>query len=302
MKTIGRWPAVLLAALVSVGYSADRATAQTAQEACLVGQIVELSGITSKANGVIVSTPIGVKPKLSQPAHRRQCLKPGERVRVTDPTAKVTIRILRSHVTLTSASEEYTAPLKPVPSFWADVSNVVRGFRIFSTTSESVAVETFGRRGLPTIQAHPLLPVGSQRFPADQASIAVAWEGPTPFVELRNAEGLISSSRLRPPENLVVLQRGRVKGNATLVVGEQLSYPLRFVDRSAIKEPPWMDRPSVSDDERVARAIWLLLEGPADLRLFALTELNELQGSSFAAERMLEWVRKGRYAEGMPNP
>ncbi len=178
----------------------------------------------------------------------------------------------------------------------------MRGYRIFSTTSESVAVETFGRRGLQGVRPHPLLPVGPQSIPADQTSVAVAWEGYTPFVELRNAAGLVSSSRIRPHENLVVLERGDTKGGESLLVGEQLSYPLQFVDRSAVKEPPWMNHVSATDDERVARATWLLLEGPTEWRLFALTELNELKDSSFAAERILEWARAGRDPEGMPTP
>lgn len=271
-------------------------------DACLVAQIVGLAGLVSDRGGIYVLTPLGNGRYAERPARLRQCLQGGQRVRVTAPEpAEATIRLVREIRRLKADSPDFVVPPRQEPSFWSRFSNFARALGIFSSSRESIPVETYGRRTMVAMP-HPLLPIVEQVLPARQQSLVVVWQGPTPFVELRNAGNRIAASQVQPATNFAVLTGLNITGRSRLLIGDSIIYVIRAVDSPQVPEPQWMEgRTSRTEDERVARALWLLTDGPAQWRLFALGELEGLRTSSFAAERIWEWVWTSGDAEGMPD-
>jgi hypothetical protein len=294
MTACGRFGGFRHAMLASLCVFAPWAPADAQSRAgdpCLVAQIVSLSGVESRG-GITILTPARAGPPREREARLRECLRPGEQIRVIAPEpARAVVRMRGEVRTLTARTPPLTIPAQREPGFWDGFATFVRSFRIFSSTPEVAVAETYARRSLAEVREHPLLVPGEQFLPAGQDSLTIMWIGPDAPVELDNASKRIVASLWNTSGNRVVFESLALNGRYDLQVSDRLHYAVVTVDPGQIPEPGWMQgRASASDEERVARALWILTDGPPPWRLFALNELRRLRATSFAAERIWEWI------------
>lgn len=259
---------------------------------CLTAQIIHLTG--EREGDVVVLSTRGVP----RAALRKACLHRGEMVVVRGRyPAAVTIRSRGRVHDLTSQSDPFVVPGPEERSFSERAATWLRSLRIFNASSDPAPVETFGRKGLLTVQAHPMLRSELQFLPADARSVTALWLGEAAPVVLGGA-GAVVTRVSSGASNWAVLEPLPPSGPLELQVGTSPKWRVAFRPRSAVPEPEWMSgRASVTDEERLVRATWILVAGPAEWRLFAVGELRQLSATGYAAERVWEWVRTNEAAQ-----
>jgi hypothetical protein len=140
----------------------------------------------------------------------------------------------------------------------------------------------------PPLQADRLLPAGPQRLPPGYRRVALMWSGGPAIVTVATALPRQVSSGRRA--YAVVEWSADEAPSALALLDQTLAWPLRF-------DGPV---PAGSADARLAEALRLLRDGPADRRLFALSEVAGLAAQGhFAAEELWAAARSGELQEAL---
>ena len=170
---------------------------------------------------------------------------------------------------------------------------------LFNAPRKALPVETEARGAAtaPPLSADPLLPTGPQFMPRGGAELAVFWHGGSAAVTVTGPDGGVDLAAPPGPLSSVVLRPAPLRQGARIAVGAQaLVWTVSLVDPAEVPLPPWAaGRPPASDAERLVRAAWLLKEGPAGWRLFAVSEIAALSADDFAADRLWQAIRAGDF-------
>ncbi|MBX7247759.1 MAG: hypothetical protein K1X35_01765 [Caulobacteraceae bacterium] len=224
-------------------------------------------------------------------------LQPGDTIIVTSPDVAVRIYVggEASPRRINRANSPFRVPAAAARQPSAGAASMLASLDyLFTDRRRPIPVYTRSRGPgdpPPVVEAQPLLPAGPQLLPRSANRIALAWLGAPGDVAIE-ADG--KTSRIsNPAQNWLVLTQPGTAAFKLSVADTALGWDVRLVDDSAVPAPPWgalSQRPS--DADRLARAVWLL-SGPGEWRLFALSELEALSGSNFAAQRLWHAVRSG---------
>jgi hypothetical protein len=127
----------------------------------------------------------------------------------------------------------------------------------------------------PPIRADPLLPEGRQLLPPGTAKAALIWRdgAATLLVTGAGRRATIASDGFSFAQVPLPGPEARIEASGG---GRTLRWSVE--PGGAPPGPPWQAGAGrgLSSAQRLVRALWLLREGPAEWRLFALTELAEL--------------------------
>jgi hypothetical protein len=136
-----------------------------------------------------------------------------------------------------------------------------------------------------TVEAIGLLPAGPQYVTPDTRTVVAAWRGPAQALTLTPENGGVVTLPA-PAERFAEI--AVPAGRATFRVRPEPSDAVWTVSTvPAAPSPPWYGgRQPSTPEERLARATWIVTDGPAEWRMFAFGELAELAkaGSADAAE------------------
>jgi hypothetical protein len=180
---------------------------------------------------------------------------------------------------------------------------VSAGLMAFYSALENVFVHPQVVRAVPVIardehgrplpsRADPLVPVGRQFVPRDQALIAVIWSGPAAAAHLVRP-GHPDEASHPGTGGWATFAVGNLDGPATVALsGAPLAWQIDISE--AIPGPPGIAAGgALTPGDRLARAIWLLRDGPPEWRLFAISEIAALAPSDFIANELWDAAQKG---------
>lgn len=236
----------------------------------------------------------------AQPARAYACLFPGDKVRVLAPDARVvfvqpdkprTVDWTNRNVAVSGSKP--AGLTRAAHEFFADFERLLNGNPL------EVRAFSGGRGPAPVLAADPLLPAGVvQAVPSGPRRLAAVWREAAADVILHAPDGRILAQADSGAYAHAVLPPARLTGPQRLVVsrgdGMNLVWNLVAVEPGSIPGPPWMNgRTSRTDPERLTRAAWLLREPSARWRLFALSEIAELEGRNYPAARLWRAIRAG---------
>ena len=175
-----------------------------------------------------------------------------------------------------------------------------RGFAaLFNTPRKPLPVETEarGQATAPPLRADSLLPEGRQFMPRGSTDLAVFWRGGAAAVTLSGRAGRGEPASAPGPLASAILRLEPLREGLRITVGAKaLVWTVEVADPADIPVPPWAaGRPPGSDPERLVRAAWLLREGPATWRLFAVSEIATLSRGNYAADRLWQAIRAGDF-------
>lgn len=142
------------------------------------------------------------------------------------------------------------------------------------------------------ITEDPLLPSGLQYLPADYDQIALLWKGGPATVISTSAEK-VTEIRSESWSYLVLPISGNQPENLVRLQNRDISWNIKTA--STIPVPQGINESDlISPSLQLARALWILKEGPGEWRLFALSELARLsQKGVFSAEELWKAALSG---------
>lgn len=142
------------------------------------------------------------------------------------------------------------------------------------------------------ITEDPLLPSGLQYLPADYDQIALLWKGGPATVISTSAEK-VTEIRSESWSYLVLPISGNQSENLVRLQNRDISWNIKTA--STIPVPQGINESDlISPSLQLARALWILKEGPGEWRLFALSELARLsQKGVFSAEELWKAALSG---------
>lgn len=142
------------------------------------------------------------------------------------------------------------------------------------------------------ITEDPLLPSGLQYLPADYDQIALLWKGGPATVISTSAEK-VTEIRSESWSYLVLPISGNQSENLIRLQNRDISWNIKTA--STIPVPQGINESDlISPSLQLARALWILKEGPGEWRLFALSELARLsQKGVFSAEELWKAALSG---------
>lgn len=142
------------------------------------------------------------------------------------------------------------------------------------------------------ITEDPLLPSGLQYLPADYDQIALLWKGGPATVISTSAEK-VTEIRSESWSYLVLPISASQSENLIRLQNKDISWNIKTA--STIPVPQGINESDlVSPSSQLARALWILKEGPGEWRLFALSELARLsQKGVFSAEELWKAALSG---------
>ncbi len=129
------------------------------------------------------------------------------------------------------------------------------------------------------ITEDPLLPSGLQYLPADYEQIALLWKGGPAEVISTSVEKTIEM----PSDNRSYLVMPISKNQPENIISlrsQDISWQIKIA--STIPVPQGLNESDLTTSlSQLARALWILKEGPREWRLFALSELVRLARTGF---------------------
>lgn len=266
----------------------------SAQALAAVGQILSVQG-----SGVVIFHGDESRPEA---ASVYDYLLPGDRVQVRTSNGSAVIYDVATHRShaITEADGAVSVGGRAPGALSAAANDLFRGFEtLFRSPRQPIPVDTEAR-GIgrnPTFATDILLPEGKQFLPAGATAVAPIWRGGSALVSISNMSGEPVAAASSEPFASVVLPVPPLSGSYLLAVGE--SGPRWKIVTISASEIPTAEQlkslPMQSDAERVVRAAWILRDGPASWRLFALTELANLADRNYAADRLWHAVRAGEF-------
>jgi len=142
------------------------------------------------------------------------------------------------------------------------------------------------------ITEDPLLPSGLQYLPADYDQIALLWKGGPATVISTSAEK-VTEIRSESWSYLVLPISGNQSESLIRLQNKDISWNIKTA--STIPVPQGINESDlISPSSQLARALWILKEGPGEWRLFALSELARLsQEGVFSAEELWKAALSG---------
>jgi hypothetical protein len=152
----------------------------------------------------------------------------------------------------------------------------------------------------PSAVADPLLPAGRQLLPKGTQRVAIVWKGPAAgFDTIVNGQTTDSSPSFNhswasfpivaPPGVPFVLK----------LENSKVAWQVEIADRAPL--PPAMASEPVTDGDRLARAVWLLRDGPAEWRMFALSEIAAMaEANDFVAGELWQAAQDGNLDLAIP--
>lgn len=158
-------------------------------------------------------------------------------------------------------------------------------------------LDTMARASSPPPAYDPLLIGGPQYLPTGQRHAAFVWASAPTTLTVRDARrqslgaydsqgGLIALDLPASAQALTVSSPGGELAWTVVTAPE----PIR---------PAWLTPPEaqLSEDERIARAVWILSEGPMEWRVFALGEIETLSKSHFSALLVWRAIAAGEFGQ-----
>ena len=267
------------------------ATAVQAQAVSAAGQVDSVFGTRSRGDAVLR------RNGQSLPVRDYMYLQPGDTIVVASPDVAVRIYIggESSARRISFSNSPYKVPAVSARRPPAGATSMMASVDyLFTDRRRPIPVYTRSRGPAdppPIIQAHPLLPTGPQRLPKSVSRIALVWLGGDGDVSVEAGE---RRSRIEnSTQNWLVMPRPDEPSFRLSVADTSLNWPVSQVEDSDVPSPPWGALPAhPGDAERLARAVWLLT-GASEWRLFALSEIEALAATNFAAQRLWHAVKAG---------
>ena len=186
------------------------------------------------------------------------------------------------------------------PGVLAKLNAIVHA--VLTTPQRAIAVYVYARGGSPsdaTPRPDPLLPVGEQYLPKGYRKMALVWRGGTGSLVVTPA----SQPAVRPDTNhhayAVFDAPQDPAGFQVALSGQPLAWSVKYT--GSPPSPPGVDGGSIrSSGDRLARALWILDEGPSQWRAFAFSEIASLADSgSFVAGEVWHAARSGALSDAI---
>jgi len=148
------------------------------------------------------------------------------------------------------------------------------------------------------ITEDPILPSGLQYLPADYDQIALLWKGGPATVISTTAEK-VTEMRSENWSYLVMPVSGNQSENIVRLQNQDISWHIKIA--STTPAPQGINESDLtSPSSQLARAVWILKEGPGEWRLFALSELARLsQRGVFSAEELWKAALSGELVSAL---
>jgi len=277
---------VVIAALVSLTAEVGAAHAQPRP----VGQIDAAVGVARPADATVARAVGGTTP-----ARSLVRLYDGDRIIVTGRSTRLTLFLagVDAPTVVTRANSPFVVRGRREGSAHGFVNDMLASIDLmFNRPRMAIATATEARGPSDTRVADSFLPAGPQRLPEGARRLLVSWSGPSSKVvvtqgaEAREWEAsLYASAFIEAP----------AEGDFDIVLpGDDLGWS---VSRSTLSDAPRAPgapmEGSMTMDERLANAIWLIAEGAPEWRLFALSEVADIAQIDYSAARLLAAIRAG---------
>jgi hypothetical protein len=228
----------------------------------------------------------------------RTLLWPGDRLEFRRD-AVVRATVYGHSVVYTPGSEVLTIQEHDVGLFGAFEERVVEPLRRFFSEPRR-AIPIFGWARDPVSGSihrpvpGPFAPQGRLLLPRATSHLYLIWaDGPARLV--------ITAPRMRtirlevPAASTMVTLPPGISRAAITVEGANFGWSVEFTDR--VPAPPELNGATFSEAQQLARATWLLKDGPPEWRAFAVTELADLaRADNFLAGQMWTGARSGELA------
>lgn len=282
---LGACRSVALALLVSAVF----AGAVGAQDRP-VGQIDTARGIQRPTDAVVTRADGGTVP-----ARSLVRLYQGDRVVVAGANTRLTLFIAGADtpVAVTRANSPFVVRGRSGGSSPGFVGRTLASLDLlFNRPRMAIATTTEARGPGDVLTASPFLPAGPQRLPQGARRLVVLWSGPASLVQISQA-GQTREWTSAPFASTLV--DAPAEGDFDIVLpGDALGWSVsRVAEDQSPRAPSAPQASGLAPDERLANAIWMLVEGGAEWRLFALSEVADLAQTDYGAARLLAAIRAG---------
>jgi hypothetical protein len=226
-----------------------------------------------------------------------QYLYPGDRIRAEgNATAEVRDAIRGRTIMLSAANSPFLMPQgKAGNASSGALAQMEKFVALFMAPRQPIPIYTLSRGDdARSIRRAAILQSPVQYLPPSPGGIAVLWSQAPATVHYSNGAGQRLDGQVRvngvdvstPP-----FFPSRIEIADEL--GTRIAYEIR--EAPAPPAPPWLSAYPTDKAERVAAASWLLVDGPAEWRLFALGELQALSLGNAAADRLWWAARTGEW-------
>jgi hypothetical protein len=168
---------------------------------------------------------------------------------------------------------------------------------LFNRPRMAIATATEVRGLGDALSAVPLLPAGPQRLPEAPRRLVILWSGASSAVQVQQA-GQSQDWAASPFTSTLI--DAPAEGDFDIVLpGQALGWSVTRVPADQVpRAPDLVGTDVLGPDERLANALWLLAEGEAEWRLFALSEVADLAEADYGAARLLAAIRSGELEPG----
>lgn len=276
----------LIVAIVSLTPGVGLAQAQPRP----IGQIDAASGVTRPADATVARAVGGTAP-----ARSLVRLYDGDRVIVTGTTTRLTLFLagVEAPTVVTRANSPFVVRGRRSGSTQGFVNDMLASLDVmFNRPRMAIATATEARGPSDARTADAFLPAGPQRLPEGARRLLVSWSGPSSPVQVTQgddarewAASLYASAFIEAP----------AEGDFDIILpGDGLGWT---VSRTPLAEAPRATgvptEGELTEEERLANAIWLIAEGAPEWRLFALSEVADLAQTDYGAARLLAAIRAG---------
>lgn len=253
-----------------------------------VGQIDSARGVTRPSDATVTRAVGGVVP-----ARSLVRLYDGDRVTVTGAGTQLTLFLagVDTPTVITRANSPFVVKGRRSGAGQGFVGGMLASLDLmFNRPRMAIATATEARGPGDARAATSFLPGGEQRLPEGMRRLLVMWSGPSSPVHVVQGEAtrewvasVYASTFVDAP----------AQGDFGIVLpGDALGWTVSRVADDDVPRAPGAptDRP-LTEEERLANAIWLLAEGGPEWRLFAISEVVELAPGDYGAARLLAAIR-----------
>ncbi|MBU1346842.1 MAG: hypothetical protein KKA16_07805 [Alphaproteobacteria bacterium] len=260
-----------------------------------VGQIDAASGVVRPTDATVTRAVGGTTP-----ARSLVRLYDGDRVSVSGARTRLTLFLagVETPTVVTRANSPFIVRGRRTGASQGFVTEMFASLDLmFNRPRMAIATATEARGPEDARTAAAALPSGRQRLPEGERRLLVLWSGPASVVQVAQgderrewAASLYASTFIDAPET----------GDFDVVLpGDALGWTVSRVPAAdAPRAPGAPAEGELTADERLANAIWLIAEGDAEWRLFALSEVADLAQTDYGAARLLAATRADEIEPG----